>query len=57
MLMVPIIAGLDLLMRRGLPGPPSPGGPLEDELLVGVVARLGRLTGLSGRQLSRPGGG
>ena len=42
------------LMGRGLPCPLALGDPLDDELLLGVLARLGRLEGGSGRQLSRP---
>lgn len=41
-------------MGRGLPCPLAPGEPLHDDLPLDMVARLGWLTGVSGRQLSRP---
>lgn len=54
---VPVHIRADSLGGKGLPCAQSPGGPLEVELPVGVVARLGWLAGLSGRELSRPRGG
>lgn len=57
MLGVPVRTGSDSLVGRGLSCAQSPGGPLEDELPVGVAARLGWLAGLSGRELSRLRGG
>lgn len=41
-------------MGRGLPCAVSPGEPLDEDLSLGMVARLGWLTGVSGRQPSRP---
>lgn len=54
MLVLPVPAVSDSLMGRGLPWTPSPVGPLEHKLSVGVAARRGWPAGPSGRQLSRP---
>lgn len=50
----PYPRGSHSLMGRGLPFPLAPGEPLHDDLPLDMVARPGWLTGVSGRQLSRP---
>lgn len=57
MLGVPVHISSDSLAGKGLPCAQAPGRLLEVELPVGVVARLGWLAGLSGRELIRPRGG
>lgn len=51
MLGVPVCIKSDSLVGKGLSCAQSPEGPPEDELPVGVAARLGWLAGLSGREV------